>query len=277
MALSACAKHPQTATVNITPSLLVLNNLEELDADFDKEEILRLVHAALGTPYIYGGRNPEGFDCSGLVQWAYSQEGVTLPRTARDQSQIGKAIFDIEEMRPGDIVAFRHPRRGYHTGIYIGEGKFIHSPRKKSHVKISSLNEKYFREIFLGARRINSDNLIEKSGIFVAQADPNAITKPLNATSSTSTKTSNKKISSKKKNNNKKNQQIKEIVDTAPKSTPEKANTASKSSQAILSQTQTIAPLSFRKTEAKIKSKNKLLLNISSEIDLSTKAKKQGI
>lgn len=120
------------------------------------DRIISRARAMLGTPYVMGGRNPGGFDCSGLVQWAYRHEGITLPRTAREQSQVGTRIMDVKSMRAGDIVAFRHPRRGYHTGIYVGDGKFIHSPRRRDRVKISSLDDPYFRTTFLGARRINA-------------------------------------------------------------------------------------------------------------------------
>ena len=58
-------------------------------------------------------------------------------------------------MEAGDIVAFRHPRRGYHTGIYVGDGKFIHSPRRGKTVEITSLNDPYFSSTFLGARRVS--------------------------------------------------------------------------------------------------------------------------
>ncbi|MFR7887384.1 MAG: C40 family peptidase [Bilophila wadsworthia] len=95
-----------------------------------------------------------GFDCSGFVQWAYKSVGVSLPRTAREQSVLGTPI-DSDEMEAGDIVAFRHPRRGYHTGIYVGDGKFIHSPRRGKSVEITSLSDPYFSSTFLGARRVS--------------------------------------------------------------------------------------------------------------------------
>lgn len=120
-----------------------------------RRQLLKVAQSALGTPYVLGGTRPGGFDCSGLVCWAYGNAGVRLPRTAREQSTVGTRIGRLEDMRAGDIVAFRHPRRGYHTGIYVGNGKFIHSPRTGSHVKINSLADPYFNNTFLGARRVN--------------------------------------------------------------------------------------------------------------------------
>lgn len=129
-------------------------------------KLVRKAKSAIGTPYVLGGSNPGGFDCSGLVKWAYDSVGVKLPRTAREQSVVGKKVKNVEDMRAGDIVAFRHPRRGYHTGIYLGDGKFVHSPRKRSSVKISSLDEPYFSSTLLGARRVSldgSENLIAQA------------------------------------------------------------------------------------------------------------------
>lgn len=128
--------------------------------------LVRKAKSALGTPYVYGGDEPGGFDCSGLVKWAYNSVGVNLPRTAREQSVVGQKVRDVEDMRAGDIVAFRHPKRGYHTGIYVGDGKFIHSPRKRTRVRINSLSDPYFRQTLLGARRVNmaaGENLVAQA------------------------------------------------------------------------------------------------------------------
>lgn len=133
------------------------------EAAFDNNEqqgnqqLLRKARSAIGTPYVPGGMSPGGFDCSGFVCWAYKSVGVNLPRTAREQSVVGKRINNVEDMQVGDIVAFRHPRRGYHTGIYVGDGKFIHSPHRRTTVRINSLDDPYFKGTFLGARRIKTD------------------------------------------------------------------------------------------------------------------------
>ena len=157
--MHGCASAPKKDTAMSMAQLR--NSYEELlSAPEDNEKGDRIISRArtmIGMPYVRGGRNPGGFDCSGLVQWAYKNEGISLPRTAREQSQVGTRITDVEEMRAGDIVAFRHPRRGYHTGIYVGDGKFIHSPHRRDRVKISSLSDPYFRTTFLGARRVCAD------------------------------------------------------------------------------------------------------------------------
>ncbi|MDD3683421.1 C40 family peptidase [Desulfovibrio desulfuricans] len=133
------------------------------EAAFDNNEqqgsqqLLRKARSAIGTPYVPGGMSPGGFDCSGFVCWAYKSVGVSLPRTAREQSVVGKRINNVEEMQVGDIVAFRHPRRGYHTGIYVGDGKFIHSPHRRTTVRVNSLDDPYFKGTFLGARRVKMD------------------------------------------------------------------------------------------------------------------------
>lgn len=131
------------------------------------QALVSKAHSAIGTPYVRGGSAPGGFDCSGLVSWAYKSVGVKLPRTAREQSVIGEKIKDPDKMRAGDIVAFHHPKRGYHTGIYVGDGKFIHSPRKRTRVRINSLSDPYFNNTFLGARRVNLDSGTD----LVAQAE----------------------------------------------------------------------------------------------------------
>ena len=130
------------------------------------QKLLRHARSAIGTPYVLGGSNPGGFDCSGFVLWAYKNVGVKLPRTAREQSVVGESVRNIEDMRAGDIVAFRHPKRGYHTGIYVGDGKFIHSPRKRTRVRINSLSDPYFSKTLLGARRVSigsGENLVAQA------------------------------------------------------------------------------------------------------------------
>ncbi|MFG2623722.1 NlpC/P60 family protein [Streptomyces sp. NPDC048473] len=83
------------------------------------------VRQALGRPYIWGANGPAGFDCSGLMQWAYAQAGVSLPRTSQAQRYAGHMV-PLSEARPGDLVAYRADAG--HIGMYVGNGQVIHAP-----------------------------------------------------------------------------------------------------------------------------------------------------
>ena len=111
---------------------------------------------SLGVPYRLGGTSAEtGFDCSGFVRSMYQQTvGLMLPRTAAEQAA-ATASIDKTDLRPGDLVFFNTLRRAYsHVGIYLGEGKFIHSPRAGSQVRVESMNISYWQNRFNGARRV---------------------------------------------------------------------------------------------------------------------------
>ncbi|MDO5537599.1 MAG: C40 family peptidase, partial [Desulfovibrionaceae bacterium] len=134
--------------------------------------VLARAHRSIGTPYVFGGTQPGGFDCSGLVQWAYKGAGIRLPRTAREQSQAGFGIRNRSQMRAGDIVAFRRRSGGgYHTGIYIGDGKFIHAPRRNKRVRIESMETGYFARNFIGARRVDTSNRSTELALATEKAD----------------------------------------------------------------------------------------------------------
>ena len=110
----------------------------------------------LGVPYVYGGRSPRGFDCSGLTLYVYKQHGVTLPPTSRSQAKAGQAV-GRKELLPGDLVFFKTSALGGvgHVGIYVGSGQFIHAPGTGRRVSKAELNEKYFKARYHSARRIN--------------------------------------------------------------------------------------------------------------------------
>jgi len=108
-----------------------------------------------GAPYRYGKASPqEGFDCSGFVQHVYQQQGIRLPRTAKDMAQTLPAI-PKQAVNAGDLVFFNVNGKPFsHVGIYIDHGRFIHAPsRRTGHVLVSSLNDQYWQQRFICARR----------------------------------------------------------------------------------------------------------------------------
>ena len=112
----------------------------------------------LGVPYKRGGNTAEtGFDCSGFVRAMYEQSiGLILPRRAEQQAAATQNI-DKNDLQPGDLVFFNTMRRAFsHVGIYVGDGKFIHSPKPGAEVRVESMTLAYWKGRFDGARRVAS-------------------------------------------------------------------------------------------------------------------------
>ena len=106
-------------------------------------KILETAYTKLGSPYKWGATGPNSFDCSGFTSWVYRQHGISLSRTAQAQSQGGVAV-DRSNLQPGDLVFFGSGTgRITHVGIYVGDGKMIHSPQTGDVVKISALHKNY--------------------------------------------------------------------------------------------------------------------------------------
>ena len=107
----------------------------------------------LGTPYKWGGTSPDGFDCSGLVQYVYSQIGKSIPRTSQGQF-LGGTNVSSDNLQPGDLVFFKGATGSLfapgHVGLYIGNGQYIQAPKTGDVVKISNLSD---RKDYAGARR----------------------------------------------------------------------------------------------------------------------------
>jgi hypothetical protein len=111
----------------------------------------------LGVPYKRGGNSVEtGFDCSGFVRAVYEQSvGHLLPRKASEQAAVTTAI-DKSELQPGDLVFFNTLKAAFsHVGIYVGDGKFVHSPRSGAVVRVEDMRVSYWQTRFDGARRVD--------------------------------------------------------------------------------------------------------------------------
>jgi cell wall-associated NlpC family hydrolase len=110
----------------------------------------------IGIRYKWGGDSPEtGLDCSGLVRYVFQQvTGVTLPRTAKDMSHVGTQVA-ISDLQPGDLVFFNTRRFAFsHVGIYLGDNRFVHAPRRGREVEIATFDSGFWQQRFNGARRM---------------------------------------------------------------------------------------------------------------------------
>jgi cell wall-associated NlpC family hydrolase len=119
-------------------------------------EIGMFALSLVGIDYRYGGETPDrGLDCSGLIRYVFQQvTGVTLPRTAKELSRIGKDIRTAE-LEPGDLVFFNTRRFAFsHVGIYLGNDRFIHAPSRGGEVGVASLASAYWQKRYNGARRL---------------------------------------------------------------------------------------------------------------------------
>jgi cell wall-associated NlpC family hydrolase len=113
----------------------------------------RVVATALkyvGAPYARGGASPSGFDCSGFVMFVFGKHGVSLPHNAEAQYRLGSPV-KRESLEPGDLVFF--DRLG-HSGIYIGDARFVHATKPGDVVKVSHLDEDWYRRSWVGGRRL---------------------------------------------------------------------------------------------------------------------------
>jgi len=107
----------------------------------------------IGTPYVFGGISPGGFDCSGYVRYVFAHAGVSLPRTADEQYEMGRPVSE-GSLRTGDLVFFSTYDYGpSHVGIYLSDGNFINASSSRG-VAIDSLYSEYWGSCYIGARRI---------------------------------------------------------------------------------------------------------------------------
>ncbi|NFH89857.1 C40 family peptidase [Clostridium sp. ZBS3] len=120
------------STSSIIPITLPSDISEEARA------IIKEAQKYLGIPYLWGGTTPEGFDCSGLMQYVFNSQGIEIPRVSQDQQSFAEPI-NLSELKPGDLV-FNKSSNSTHVGLYIGDDKYLHAPHTGDVVKISTLS-----------------------------------------------------------------------------------------------------------------------------------------
>jgi cell wall-associated NlpC family hydrolase len=122
---------------------------------FTLERVALTAQRMVGIPYHYGGTDPRGFDCSGLVFYAYREAGVLVARTSREQLRASQPL-DVDQALPGDLVFFRMSKRAWHVGIYLGGQRFIHAPSTGRAVAIESLDDEYYLRHRIQIRRLDA-------------------------------------------------------------------------------------------------------------------------
>ena len=114
---------------------------------------VRVAMAMLGAPYHYGGSSPRGFDCSGLVYYAFRETGIRVPRTTRAQLRHAKPV-SLSQLLPGDLLFFsQYSSRVSHVGIYVGDDWFIHAPSRGRRVSYDSLQDGFWKYRLVAAGR----------------------------------------------------------------------------------------------------------------------------
>ncbi|MFA3782868.1 C40 family peptidase [Melioribacteraceae bacterium 4301-Me] len=123
-----------------------------------REKILFEIIKFIDTPYKYGGNSDNGIDCSAFTREIFeSSVSIELPRTASEQFKVGKKVNNKNDLQFGDLIFFNTTRKSYpgHVGIYLGDDKFVHASRSLG-VTISTLDEPYYKQRYVGARRIEN-------------------------------------------------------------------------------------------------------------------------
>ncbi|MBA1146155.1 C40 family peptidase [Ectothiorhodospiraceae bacterium WFHF3C12] len=149
LAVGACAQFPERPETADTPPAAIPEDGQ------DASVIVTAARNTLGTPYRYGGDDPAGFDCSGLVRYTHARAGLSVPRTVARQQAVATPV-DADALRPGDLVFFRLSGwKPSHVGIYVGQGRFIHAPSSGGQVRYDHLQERFWTRHFDSAGRFH--------------------------------------------------------------------------------------------------------------------------
>lgn len=153
-----CASYTPTNTSDHTektkpesPNIAVNENLTNSTGD----KIVATAKSLIGTPYLFGGTTPQGFDCSGLVYYSYQSLGIRVPRMT---NQLARQATTLKrnELKPGDLLFFQTSgNKVSHVGIYAGKSQFIHAPKSGKSVSYANIEKPYWRERLVKAGRLH--------------------------------------------------------------------------------------------------------------------------
>ncbi len=150
--VSACSWE-QAATISDRPAEpAVVYEARRLPASSVGQQAAAVAARQIGIPYRYGGSTPHGFDCSGLVHYAYRRAGKAIPRTTA-QLWAGTDPVNRRDIQVGDLLFFRIDGKMSHVGMYLGNNRFVHAPSTGKVVSIANLSSDYYRKAFIRARR----------------------------------------------------------------------------------------------------------------------------
>jgi hypothetical protein len=140
----------------VSPREYAISLKEEKGEQYVRDEIVRTARSFIGVPYLWGGDSAdEGFDCSGFTMAVYQYNGLMLPHSSRDQSEMGMPS-SRGNLEKGDLVFFNTNNSGKisHVGVYIGSGRFIHAPGRGKKIGIESLESSYYSTHYAGGRSL---------------------------------------------------------------------------------------------------------------------------
>jgi len=175
------------SALSTSSSGIVERGMRTLNSTTTGEKLLSVAKQYTGTPYKWGGAQPGGFDCSGLIQYSAKQLGIDLPRTAAQQAKVGTEVSSLAEAKPGDLIVLEN---GHHIGIYVGDGQMLHAPKTGDVVKISKV-----WETPMTIRRLGTTAATTAAGVGVAAsllsgvgtADTSSYVRPASLTSTSGT------------------------------------------------------------------------------------------
>jgi cell wall-associated NlpC family hydrolase len=159
LGLTGCAHQPDRAdsaraSRNDARASIPNDRAETLPREISPgQSIAALAQSLVGTPYEYGGADPSGFDCSGLVFYTHTLNGISVPRTSQEQFRSARKIR-LTEAAAGDLVFFQDSTKLSHVGIYIGDDMFIHAPETGRHVSVARLSAPYYQEHLVAVGRL---------------------------------------------------------------------------------------------------------------------------